>query len=181
VSLFTTLLAINQPANGLKHPITNIHNSGHLVRYKGKRIIVKLNDKVVLDYAEPNPVQRNKYDEQRKLTSGTFALQGHGQKKIVEILLTNKADVNTTDKFGNTPLHVAALIGHKEVAELLFANKFKINARNSDCATFLQLAVTRDQCDLVELLFAKGADVNAKSNYNATALHFAAFLATSKW
>lgn len=43
----------------------------------GKRILVKLNDKIVLDYTEPDNLQRSAGDEQRRLSSGTFALQGH--------------------------------------------------------------------------------------------------------
>ncbi|HEY8783520.1 MAG TPA: DUF1080 domain-containing protein [Mucilaginibacter sp.] len=48
----------------------------------GKRIIVKLNDKTVLDYTEPDNVQRGKGDEQRVLSSGTFALQGHDPNSL---------------------------------------------------------------------------------------------------
>jgi hypothetical protein len=52
------------------------------IKVEGKRIIVKLNDKVVLDYTEPENVQRNKGDEQRVLSSGTFALQGHDPNSL---------------------------------------------------------------------------------------------------
>ena len=52
------------------------------ISVQGKRITVKLNDKVVLDYTEPNPLLRNKGDEQRVLTSGTFALQGHDPNSL---------------------------------------------------------------------------------------------------
>ncbi|MFI5138346.1 MAG: DUF1080 domain-containing protein [Sphingobacteriales bacterium] len=47
-----------------------------------KRVIVKLNDKVVLDYTEPENAQRGKGDEQRVLSSGTFALQGHDPNSL---------------------------------------------------------------------------------------------------
>jgi hypothetical protein len=48
-----------------------------------KRIIVKLNNKVVLDYTEPDNVQRAAGDKQRVLSSGTFALQGHDPNSLV--------------------------------------------------------------------------------------------------
>jgi hypothetical protein len=48
----------------------------------GKRVTVKLNDKLVLDYTEPDNVERKKGDEQRVLSSGTFALQGHDPKSL---------------------------------------------------------------------------------------------------
>ncbi|HMH33332.1 MAG TPA: DUF1080 domain-containing protein [Puia sp.] len=53
------------------------------VSVQGKRIIIKLNDKVVVDYTEPDPVQRSADDAQRVLSSGTFALQGHDPNSLV--------------------------------------------------------------------------------------------------
>jgi hypothetical protein len=47
------------------------------IRVEGKRIIIKLNDKTVVDYTEPDHVQRESGNEGRVLSSGTFALQGH--------------------------------------------------------------------------------------------------------
>jgi hypothetical protein len=47
------------------------------ITVKGKRVTVKLNDKLVLDYTEPDNVKRGEGEEQRVLSSGTFALQGH--------------------------------------------------------------------------------------------------------
>ena len=47
------------------------------IKVEGKRVIVKLNDKTVVDYTEPDNVKRDKGSEGRVLSSGTFALQGH--------------------------------------------------------------------------------------------------------
>jgi hypothetical protein len=44
---------------------------------KGKHVVVKLNDKVVVDYTEPENVQRPPDMAGRLISSGTFALQGH--------------------------------------------------------------------------------------------------------
>ncbi len=49
----------------------------------GKRIIIKVNDKVVVDYTEPENAQRPKGMEDRLLSSGTFALQAHDPKSKV--------------------------------------------------------------------------------------------------
>jgi hypothetical protein len=48
----------------------------------GKRVTVKINDKTVLDYTEPENVKRKEGDEQRVLSSGTFALQGHDPNSL---------------------------------------------------------------------------------------------------
>jgi hypothetical protein len=44
---------------------------------QGKRIIIKINDKTVVDYTEPANPQRPDDMKGRVLSSGTFALQGH--------------------------------------------------------------------------------------------------------
>lgn len=47
------------------------------IRVKGKHILIKINDKTVVDYTEPENVQRPEGMKSRLLSSGTFALQGH--------------------------------------------------------------------------------------------------------
>ncbi len=48
---------------------------------KGKQVIIKVNDKVAVDYMEPAelPADRGK----KRLSSGTIALQGHDPKSVV--------------------------------------------------------------------------------------------------
>ena len=53
-----------------------VRNSSY-IKVEGKHVIIKLNDKTVVDYTEPDNVQREKGNEGRVLRSGTFALQGH--------------------------------------------------------------------------------------------------------
>ena len=47
---------------------------------QGKRIITKINDKVVVEYIEPDNIDQSKG---RKLSSGTFAIQAHDPKSKV--------------------------------------------------------------------------------------------------
>jgi len=47
---------------------------------KGKRIITKVNGKTLVDYTEPDNVEGD-----RKLSSGTFAIQAHDPKSVVFI------------------------------------------------------------------------------------------------
>jgi 3-keto-disaccharide hydrolase len=47
------------------------------IKVEGKRIIIKVNDRTVVDYTEPDSVKRSAGMEERVLSSGTFALQGH--------------------------------------------------------------------------------------------------------
>jgi Domain of Unknown Function (DUF1080) len=47
------------------------------ITVQGKRIVVRLNGKVVVDYTEPDNVERPPDMAGRKLSRGTLALQGH--------------------------------------------------------------------------------------------------------
>lgn len=47
------------------------------ITVKGKQVTIKINDKVVVNYTEPEGVQREKGNEGRVISSGTFALQAH--------------------------------------------------------------------------------------------------------
>jgi hypothetical protein len=53
------------------------------IKVKGKKVTVSINDKQVLDYTEPENVQREEDQKERLISSGTFALQGHDPKSKV--------------------------------------------------------------------------------------------------
>jgi len=50
---------------------------------KGKHIQIKINDKTVVDYTEPENKKAISNQFERRLASGTFALQGHDPKSKV--------------------------------------------------------------------------------------------------
>lgn len=50
---------------------------------QGKRVIIKVNDKTVVDYTEPENVKRSAGEVGRVISNGTFALQGHDPKSKV--------------------------------------------------------------------------------------------------
>jgi hypothetical protein len=54
----------------------------HIV-VKGKHVTVSLNNRKVVDYTEPENVQREEGMKQRLISSGTFALQAHDPKSTV--------------------------------------------------------------------------------------------------
>jgi hypothetical protein len=53
------------------------------VKVEGKRIIIKINDIVVVDYTEPENPLREGEGVNRVLGTGTFALQGHDPGSVV--------------------------------------------------------------------------------------------------
>jgi hypothetical protein len=54
------------------------------IKVEGKRVIIQLNNKTVVDYTEPENVKKLRGDDSlRVISNGTFALQGHDPKSIV--------------------------------------------------------------------------------------------------
>jgi Domain of Unknown Function (DUF1080) len=53
------------------------------IKVQGKKIVIKINDKTVVDYTEPDNLQRTEGNSLRKISNGTFALQGHDPKSKV--------------------------------------------------------------------------------------------------
>ncbi len=47
------------------------------IKVEGNRVIVKLNDRTVVDYTEPEGIEKEKDRSEKRLSTGTFALQGH--------------------------------------------------------------------------------------------------------
>lgn len=60
----------------------NVWYTEHII-VQGKHITIKINDKIVVDYVEPEEVATKVKDGGRKISNGTFALQGHDPKSIV--------------------------------------------------------------------------------------------------
>jgi hypothetical protein len=53
------------------------------IKVEGKRVIVKINDTIVVDYTEPENPLRIDNHPQRLISNGTFAFQGHDPKSVV--------------------------------------------------------------------------------------------------
>lgn len=53
------------------------------IKVEGNRIIIKINDIVVVDYTEPEHPKREESTVNRVLKEGTFALQGHDPGSVI--------------------------------------------------------------------------------------------------
>jgi len=88
----------------------------------------------------------------------------------LKILLARKADVNSRDEFGNTPLSVAAA-KDSEVLQLLLDSGADVNSTNKAGGTPLMSAISSQRN--LKLLLEHGANVNARDNNGWTVLEFA--------
>ena len=105
--------------------------------------------------------------------------------KVVALLKVNPELADSRDKFGNTPLHLAAKHNRVGIAELLLANGADVNApKQSTGETPLTLAMlSYEHKEMLALLLAHGADPNvlvsfgvdpnALFSFGTTPLHYA--------
>jgi len=95
-----------------------------------------------------------------------------GDLKVVRRLLERSPELvrATNEQFGDTPLHLAAGMGHAAVAEHLLANKADIEALNQKGWTPLQLAAGMGHAAVAQLLLLNKASVNPKDNKGWTPL-----------
>ena len=84
----------------------------------------------------------------------------NGHKKIVELLLNNKADVNIPDENGWSALHGASYKGHFEIVSVLISKKADINSKDIDGDTPLDWA--KGNKEIIKLLLDKGAKTGAE-------------------
>jgi ankyrin repeat protein len=92
-----------------------------------------------------------------------------GLVDLASLLIEQGASVNSSDWFGNTPLHAG--IHYPEVVQLLLDSGARVNARNAFGNTPLHLAVNDRR--VVELLIEAGADVRARNYLDKTPLDYA--------
>jgi ankyrin repeat protein len=101
----------------------------------------------------------------------------NGLTEIAALLIEQGADVDETDHFGNTALHLA--LNYPDMISLLLESGASVNAKNAMGNTPLHLAVKDRRA--VEVLLAAGADVNARNGLDKTPLHYAMRQGTSSY
>ncbi len=101
----------------------------------------------------------------------------NGLLDTASLLIEEGAEVNETDHFGNTPLHLA--FRYPEMVRLLLDSGAEVNAKNAFGNTPLHLAV--EDKAVVEILIAAGADVNLVNGFDKTPLDYAMRGGTSEY
>lgn len=94
----------------------------------------------------------------------------------VNLLLSNGADVNHTDKQGLTTLHRACLRGELDIVRCLLEKNPLLNLKNNSVGTPLHCAILRGSLDVAVALLEVVAPVNELDEFGETPLHLAASL-----
>ena len=80
---------------------------------------------------------------------------GHGNVRMVNLLLEKGIDVNITDDYNNTALSTAVRNANHDVVELLLEKGADINKKNDDGDTPLIHAIKSEDYDMVDLLLKR--------------------------
>ena len=76
----------------------------------------------------------------------------NGKKDMVEILVSANANIDITDNNLNTPLMIAASVGHLEIVQFLVAKGCNVMASNKKNLTASRLAEMNQHYNVVEFL-----------------------------
>ncbi|KAF5540016.1 ankyrin repeat domain-containing protein [Fusarium mexicanum] len=110
-------------------------------------------------------------DVKTAATSPDYPRSGYHQ--VLELLLENGADVNTSDVHGYTPLHTASTGGFIDIVEILIRKSADLSAKTVAGQTPLQSSSASGQSRVTQYLIQHGADVGSKDNCGRNALHHA--------
>lgn len=99
-----------------------------------------------------------------------------GNPDLVKLLVEYKADPNSKNKHGYTPLHWAALLDHEKVIESLVSCGATVRQPLKDAygSTPVHWAAEAGSCNALGALLRSGAPVDSKNYLGETAMHWLA-------
>ena len=84
-----------------------------------------------------------------------------GNPNLINVLLDAKADINSTDRWGGTPLRDAVKHGHTEVAALLKDKGGTLGYGEVEASGELCELARQGKIDVIKLMLRCGAQINA--------------------
>lgn len=94
------------------------------------------------------------------------------QNSVISYLIQRGANINMPDKYGQTPLHYAAMRGNEFAARELLGHKdIDIEASDMQSMTVLHMAATHNQVEITKLLIEAGAPLRCQDDEDLTPLH----------
>lgn len=97
----------------------------------------------------------------------------NGHYKVVEVLISNDANIEAKTSMARTPLHLSCMRGHYNIIQLLVDYGSNINALDNDFNTPLHYASEHGFADVVTYLLDKRPDVPIKNHAGLTCIDVA--------
>ncbi len=95
-----------------------------------------------------------------------LAASGGNLAKVESLLSQDKELINALDKYGDTPLQLAAFKGYAEIVEYLISRGADVNNKNNFGGTALYMASYAGHEQVVEILIEHRVDVNVAMKNN---------------
>ena len=96
------------------------------------------------------------------------------KKDVIENILSLGASPDIQDKYGNTPLHIAAIKGQMELSKLFLSHRASPDIQSNNGDTPLHITAREGQIELSNLFLSHGASPAIQNNRGNTPLHSAA-------
>lgn len=93
--------------------------------------------------------------------------------EVTDLLLKLKVDVNGTNKYLDTPLHLAVQFKNSEIVERLLFEHAKVNAKNKKGVSPLHIAATIGKDQILGSLLDHGAKLNIADSNGMKPIHYA--------
>lgn len=94
---------------------------------------------------------------------------------IIKLLIENKADIESKDRYDKTALHLASRYGTLPVIQLLLRNGANVHSVSNFGQTPLQIASVCGHEHVVQVLLEHDSNINHVDNVGWTAMHVAAY------
>ena len=145
----------------------------HTAVYMGNNLLVSL-----LIQHRSNLLQKNIYHQtvlhQAVLGAVHFPKRLKHYKRIVQLLVKHKIEINAFDQEGKTALHYTAENGLTSLGKILLENNALLNLQTKKGGwTALHLSAANRHIKMSRLLIAQGADVNTQDHSDSTPLYLA--------
>ncbi len=130
-----------------------------------------------LAWATLSQAQVAPYAAEAAAYRGLHAAAARGDVAKIENLVAAKADINSRDAYGRTPLHVATFARQRAAVRALLQAGADKGALENDCYDAVTIAAVADDEETLRTLLSLGASAKlVTSRYDGTALIAAAHL-----
>eukprot|EP01124_Arcella_intermedia_P010748 TRINITY_DN17283_c0_g1_i1.p1 TRINITY_DN17283_c0_g1~~TRINITY_DN17283_c0_g1_i1.p1 ORF type:complete len:911 (-),score=204.54 TRINITY_DN17283_c0_g1_i1:24-2756(-) len=111
--------------------------------------------------------------KEKNLKTALFLACKKGKEKNAKLLITNKANMETTIEDGTNPLFIAVTNRHTEVVKCLLLQSAKIDVQNKQSLSPLHIACSYGNDTIADVLVKNKADLNIKTEDGITPLMMA--------